>query len=337
MDKQKLKKYFYSNLASLFWSSFLLVGGGIFVAYYAHIGYMPDFDLKSSVTLLSAASITAILTVMFFLIVLILPGMFWANTWADNSSLKTNWENATGDKNLLKTTLWFGGPVLFFYGFFTILYFSLVVTIPYLIIGIFGFSFFVHKKFGLSGKQLAKEIWGYTYSSFACAILAFFPIYLVLTLAVSATSTTKGSPEFVGILIAIFIAFINVLATAKPKALNGAIYYLGLGLATFFVVFASFEIFHRIPERVMEVYKFGAINAKSIVLKPEGCETLQLYGLLTDVKENKQCLLSEVKILSRLGSDMYIMKNDLKFTIRNSEVLSWSVNEASNKKNPADR
>ena len=40
MNKDKLKEYFYSNIATIFWSSFLLIGGGIFLAYYAHIEYM---------------------------------------------------------------------------------------------------------------------------------------------------------------------------------------------------------------------------------------------------------------------------------------------------------
>ncbi|WP_024599740.1 hypothetical protein [Pseudoalteromonas sp. TAE56] len=336
MDSVKFKEYIYGNLASIFWSIFLLIGGAIFVSYYANIGYMPDFDFKSSITLVSAASITAILTVLLFIVILILPGAFWSGTWADSSSLRSNWEDEKGHKELFKTALWFGVPILYFYGLLAIFVVSWMVAIPYFLIGISLFFLVVYKKSTLIRKPLIAETAKMLFASFTSSILAFFPIFIVFSLSLSSLTTSKGSPAFVGIIVAVFIVFINVLATAKPNKINGLVYYPGLGFAAFFVVFSSFEIFHRVPERVMELYKFGSIEAKKIIMKNEACETLLLLGVLPKVEPKKQCFLNDVKILSRLGKDMYLEVNDIKFTIKNSEILSWSVQEISNKSSNSD-
>lgn len=331
MDGEKFKEYIYGNLASIFWSVFLLIGGAIFVSYYANIGYMPDFDFKSSITLLSAASITAIITVLLFVVVLILPGAIWSELWADSTSLKSNWEDESGRKVLFRTALWFGVPILFFYGLLIISFFNWMVAIPYFLIGISLFTLVIYKKSTLVGKRLIEETAKMLFASFACSIFAFLPMFLVFSLSFSSLHTSKGSTVFVGVMVAVFIVFINVLATAKPNRINGLIYYPGLGLAAFLIVFSSFKIFHRVPERVMEIYKFGSIDAERIILKNEACDTLLLLGVIPKVEHKKQCYLNDVKILSRLGKDMYLEVNDIKFTIKNSEVLSWSVQEIPNK------
>jgi hypothetical protein len=331
MDREKLKEYIYGNLASIFWSIFLLIGGAIFVSYYANIGYMPDFDFKSSITLLSAASITAILTVFLFIVILILPGAFWSATWADSSCLKNNWEDGNGHKVLFKTALWFGVPILFYYGLLTLTVVNWMVAIPYFLIGILLFSLVVYKKSTLTRIPLIKETAKMLFACFTCSILAFLPIFVVFSLSISNLATSKGSPDFIGGVVAVFIIFVNVLATAKPNRINGLIYYPGLGVVAFFVVFSSFEIFYRVPERVMEIYKFGSIKAKNVIMTNEACDTLHHLGVLTEVESKNQCSLSDVKILSRLGKDMYLEANDIKFTIKNSEVLSWSVQEISTK------
>lgn len=62
------------------------------------------------------------------------------------------------------------------------------------------------------------------------------------------------------------------------------------------------------------------------------CETLKILEVAVSGENNKQCSLSGVKILSRLGKEMYLEKDNLKFTINNTEIVSWSVDEASDNK-----
>lgn len=81
----------------------------------------------------------------------------------------------------------------------------------------------------------------------------------------------------------------------------------------------------------MEIYKFGAIEDASIVLKEDGCKTVKNYGLIEDSWRGGQCFLENARILSRLGSDMYIEKGGLRVTINNFQVNSWSTGQAFNK------
>ncbi len=331
MDSNKLKEYAYGNLASIFWSTFLLIGGATFVYYYANIGYMPDFDFKSSITLLAAASITAIIIVLLFVITLILPGLFWSNTWANESPIKSKWEGEDGHKILYKTALWFGLPILSIYGFLALFALNWLISIPYLTCVIVISSLIIYKRSTLNKKQSLIETSKMIFSSFVCAILAFIPIFFVLSVSVSNLSASKGSPTLISSIVVGFIVLTNVLVTAKPKGIKGIIYYPTLGIVAFYVVFSSFEIFYRIPERVMEIYKFGSIDTESIILNNEGCNTVLTLGIISKIAPEKQCALINAKILSRLGKDMYLEINNTRFTLKSSEVLSWSVQKSDKK------
>lgn len=104
LNKDKLLEYFYSNLASVFWSFFLVLGGGVFIAYFARIGYMPDFDLKSSVAITAATAVTSIIVISVLLVMTILPGAFWSGIWSnlgDISKLNKYWTGSSQGKNFL--------------------------------------------------------------------------------------------------------------------------------------------------------------------------------------------------------------------------------------------
>lgn len=266
MDTQKIKEYLYGNLASIFWSLFLLTGGGIFISYYAHIEYMPDFDFKSSITLLSAASVTAIFIVLLLLSILIFPGVYWTN-WANTTQLKKYWEDDEGNKELLKTTLYFGAPIMFCYGLFFIWYqYGVFAILLYTATGTF-FCYILLSKTDLCGKELWKELGKIAFTSLFCFVLTLVPLNIVLSLAASTPITSKGDRIFISLVVALFIAFANIMAVAKPPKMNGFLWYPGLGLITLFVLVSAFEVTYRIPERVMEIYKFGSIHTKLIVFK----------------------------------------------------------------------
>lgn len=224
MDREKVKDYLYGNIASVFWSAFLLVGGAIFVSYYAYIGYMPDFDFKSAIIILSAASITAILTVIMFMVILVMPGAFWVEIWANQSSLKSNWEDSNEEKRFGAIAIWFSVPILMFYaGFIFAYYRKLMLSFDaFLVVAIFYIT--AYKKFELRGKILHLEIWKMLGISYVCALLAFFPLHLVAKLSLSEISTSKGPASWVGLIVAIFIALVNVMATMKPKSVHGFIF-----------------------------------------------------------------------------------------------------------------
>jgi hypothetical protein len=336
VDYPKIKEYIYGNIGTLFWSSYLLIGGGMFVAYYAHIGYMPDFDLKSSVTVLSAAAITAIFTVLLLLLILIIPGAFWGNTWANNSRLKHLWESEDSGKELIGVARWFAAPIGYFYGLLFITFLNWLYVFPYIILGITYLWLSLKSQNQLTLKDLSKELGGFLFTTLTSSFLAFLPVFLIVTLIFSTPGTTKGSSLSEGIATGLMVLFVNLLAAVKPRNIKATIYYLGLGSAVLFFLLISFEVMHRIPTRVMEVYKFGNIKSESIILKESACNTIELLGLEPPEIKSKQCVLEEALILSRLGTAFYIRKNGLEFTIKSDQIISWSVSNSSNKSSKKD-
>ncbi|WP_462153142.1 hypothetical protein [Pseudoalteromonas xiamenensis] len=132
------------------------------------------------------------------------------------------------------------------------------------------------------------------------------------------------------------VLFVNLLAAVKPRNIKSTIYYLGLGSGVLFFLLMSFKIMHRIPTRVMEVYKFGNIKTESIILKESACNTVGLLGLEPPEIKSKQCALEKALILSRLGTEFYIRKNNVEFTIKSDQIISWSVPSSSNKSSKKD-
>lgn len=107
-----LENYFYSNLMAAFWSTFLLLGGGVFIAYFLHISYMPEFDLKSSVTITAAAAFTSILVTGAVLVMTILPALGWSFIVGNSDQFKSWWTTETGSRIPVKVARWFVLPAI---------------------------------------------------------------------------------------------------------------------------------------------------------------------------------------------------------------------------------
>ncbi|MGZ5056320.1 MAG: hypothetical protein ACXWAT_15455 [Methylobacter sp.] len=246
--------------------------------------------------------------------------------------MKKYWEDDEGNKELLKTTLYFGAPIIFCYGLFFIGYqYGVLAMLLYAAVGT-SFCYILLSKTGLKGKELWKEFGEVVFTSLFCSMLTLSSLLIVSSLAASTPITSKGDRIFIGLVVVLFIAFANIMAVAKPPKISGFLWYPGLGLITLYVLVSGFGVSYRIPERVMEIYKLGSIHTKLIVFKSDGCETLKIIGVTVSGENNKQCSLSGVKILSRLGKEMYLEKDNLKFTINNTEIVSWSVDEVSDDK-----
>ena len=337
MNIIKLKQYAYGNIGLLFWSLFLLIGGAIFISYYAYIAYIPDFDFKSAITLLSAVSATAILSVSVLAISLIMPGVLWSNTLAEDSPLKNHWVDEKNNKSILKIGAWFSFSILFFFTVFGLFYWNWKWAIIFFIFGIVVCLYLFFKILKLRNKVLFEEVFKMLLISSISSLFAFIPIYCIILLSSSNIDASKDHTIFLGVTTAIIIAFINIIATTYSYKSNGLMPHIVLSLSALCFLFLSFGEFPRIPIKIMELYKLGAINTNSIVFKSDACKTLELQGLLINDKSEekipkKQCLLKGVKILSRLGESMYLEKDDIRITIKNTEILSWSIKKTSSEK-----
>ncbi len=90
----------------------------------------------------------------------------------------------------------------------------------------------------------------------------------------------------------------------------------------------------KVPESIMEMYRFGSFQAEQIVFSKEGCGALVEYRLLE--KGGGECVLKGVKVLSRLGSYFYLEGNfggKVNFFMKKDYVLSWRVVETKVSKN----
>jgi hypothetical protein len=59
------------------WSVFLFIGGLNFLVYYGTIGFMPELDVKASITLLTTSASIGIVLFLIVSTVLIGPGLSW--------------------------------------------------------------------------------------------------------------------------------------------------------------------------------------------------------------------------------------------------------------------
>lgn len=331
MDREKLKEYFYSNIAIIFWTSFLLLGGGIFVAYYAYIEYMPDFDLKSSIAITAAASITAVFITAVLLMLMVLPGAVWGNTWGKESTLKNYWTDQEGHSKFRGLCLWFALPLTAVCGAVIAAAFVGWYALAIVVVFFSGYFLFVKFRSTLSTRVVGKEICGLIVATSIASMFIFFPLWLVINLYLSPHAALRVPAWVAGLLSVGSIIFVNVLGTSCPKKIKPFYWYLGLSFATLVMVLSLFQKTHRIPVRVMELYKFGNIQTTEMVLRKDACDTFAALNIEVEKKEGGLCVARDILILSRLGKEAYLQhrsdQRTLRFSIEASEIASWALED----------
>lgn len=326
MDKLKIKKYFYENLSVMFWSVFLLLGGGVFVAYYAYIGYMPDFDLSSSVAVTAAASVTALIITVMLLAVMVIPGVFWGNTFGKESMVRKYWIDEKGVDTFVGVLLWFIIPtsvvLISLYVSYFIGWYAIFVL---LLIGIF----FPFIKRELPIKKSILQILFLYSTSIVSALLIFIPIYLILSLSINPGQQLKVPLWMATISVSLLLVFVNVLAASTPKNIKPIYWYIALSVVALYIMLFVFEKSHRIPERVMEIYKFGNISTSELVLRKDACDVFNALNISIDSSEHGYCVAKNIVILSRLGREAYLQYSEenilIRFSVKSESILSWSV------------
>ncbi|SDO44204.1 hypothetical protein [Vreelandella arcis] len=334
MEEGSLKKYFYSNVASIFWSTILVFGGGVFVIYYALIGYMPDFDLKSSVAITAAASATSVVIILTMLGAMVLAGSFWGGIWnvlGERSNLKKYWVDNSFNSNFLNLLIWFAIPLLAVYlSMFIKIYFEGWYWLAILIIPSMLFLYFLCFQSGFRFLVGLKEFVFLVFATLVSASFMLTPLYFILKL----TADEFGNISYVALLngffATVFLVFVN-MASATPQ--NNAKPYVKefvLGLMALSMVLSLFGKFDRIPYGVMKIYKFGNIQASELVLNKSGCELYKALDLEVSTTDYDVCIIKDVLILSRLGKEAYLeVKEDniglLRFAMPTSFIVSWTL------------
>lgn len=331
MNKEKLQEYFYSNVATMFWSVFLLLGGGIFVAYFAHIEYMPDFDLKSSITITAAAAATALIITVSLLVIMIFPGVFWRYVWGENSRFKNDWNDSEERFFSFGMFIWLIIPIgVAGVSILSSHYIGFKSTFIVVVALLFYFFYFVYSR-KLTFIHALQEVLLLSVSAFVSSFMLFFALLFVLKLTFG-EGVSRGLPLlFSGALSSSFIIYANLMATKKPKKLKSFYWFFLIGAFIFIVVFSSFGKFHRIPVRVMEIYKFGNVFVDDVVLKEDACKVFRALKIDVSDSIDEICTAEGVLILSRLGKEVYMQhsseEGEVKFTIPSDQIISWSIRD----------
>jgi hypothetical protein len=95
------------------WSVFLFVGGLASLRYFWLIGFMPELDVNSSVTLLAASAITGGVLFLLLSIGLLIPCWVWIYMIPTDSTLKRLWSTKDGKAQPFRALAWLGFPICF--------------------------------------------------------------------------------------------------------------------------------------------------------------------------------------------------------------------------------
>ncbi len=355
MNKEALKRYFYKHIVSttlnLVLVPSILLGGMVFIFYYASIGYFPHLNFADSLDLLFAVAIAFLFVIIVLILGLVVPRLM-AGDYGSTAKAKEFWKGEKQGVNIGLLT-WFGIPmflvsaILFIaiasnisditiiLGFLT-LYFVLLVVFAWL-----ACKKPENKK--ISYKEAIKKygLWIHSSVILVGSLLIFTPFFIAgaffrswrqeyeqywLFESIWGTSLTY-------ILIFVILLMTNIATineskspTFKTSLLSGS-----------FLLFLLFFIFGgwNIPNKIMERYKFGNFIVDEMIFHNEACKAIRLSKLQSSIfpkhANSKFCKLSNVKVLSSLGKYNYlsITQNgkELKFIIQSEQIQPWVIEE----------
>lgn len=315
-----ITKYINKNPMTFLWSLLLAIGGAVFVIYHAFIGFMPDLDFTSIVTLMAFLAITALIVLIMTAFALVAPGIILDSQLTEGSPIRKALSNTKNEIVYKKVLIGMIFPVFFIY--MTIFFFSIETWLGFslltlLVILLTIFSWITSKK---QDKKFNTVLFETLQISLLTSSMSAIPLFLVYGLI----NTGEGSIDLDSLLrflpAVLFIVFANTIVVGAPNKLWS---YIGISVITLFIVSATFKIGHRIPYRVMEIFQFGNIQTQVMVLKTEGCSILKAYGIKSESINSKYCKVRNIKILSRLGKQYYLSHEDNQFPLNKSLVESW--------------
>ena len=326
MDWKRIEDYFYSKVATVFWSLFLLIGGGTFVFYYAYVGYMPTFDLKSSVAIMAAAASTSVLVFATLALLFVVPFWVWDSIMDSGSKMKSAWVGSEGEAKLFGLLVWFATPVSAIMGLIIAWDFSpstIFAFLAALIVYLVGIRF----RFRMGARQVVTEFGRLLFASLAAALSLVTPMLFMLRLSASADEQSDLNSWVLAVWIWGLLIIVTLATALRPPKISLIYWRAGAGCVSVVAVLYIFGSLHFVPATVMGLYKFGNIEAERVVFKPGACAALHELDLVALEKSGGFCVLEEVLIISRLGDEMYLSQSkggpEVRFTIPAEEVASW--------------
>ena len=329
------------SFMSAIWLAGLSIGGMFFLLYFLSINYFPEIDLSSATSFLIAMAITGTGLSILLAFYLIFPALFWREIVNDKNNKPSQSETFLLFILLPASTCFWAE----FRMIWPITIAAILLIISYLLIN-----------------RDKTDGWLCIY-----IVLNVFVFFVPVLLAFDFNSDIHDE-EFIYLftitLITIFI--INYFIAVVPLKESRWQFYIVI--AVLFLLFIT-VVTHKtflIPQTIVKVFKFGNIDAP-LVLDEQGCAIVKSYksnpvasaasGVLIistfGASTNKSnttseksastetCLISNIKILSKIGKEFYLQAsgvmeqntnqiskptiNIFTFSIPSAHVLSWSA------------
>ena len=333
------------------WLMSLFVGGMIFLVYFALIGFVPELDAKTSITLLATSAFTGIWILALLSLGLLGPGWSWRRSTNNNEKLQVLWRK--GEKFVWwRAMLWVALPFVGIEAGSLILYslsawhglniwwvnapLILILFIPSLVV-----VFFWKKLLGTRRWFVASDLLRGFLISTGAVLFLLLMLYMFSRQVLDLSNTTAVIVFLVGMVLS---TLLNAIIATMPLVPIRRLVVVSLALLV--IIFTVLNTWTSVPKLVMNTYKFGNLPNVFLVLDEIGCTIAQYHKLkvtppptAAPSSNQKTCSL-DIMIHSRLGNTYYLEASrtdgsNVRFTIPSQNVLSWSVNESKSTQNQA--
>lgn len=342
--KKEIIDHVKKNIIATFSFIFLLFGGLIFYIYYLDIKYLPDLNFINSVQLLVFASFTGILWVLSTIAMLIFPGLFWQKKKKKNEIIANVWSN-----RLLRIILIFIIPMLCVYlsfyiyivdqSKFNIIKYQWTIFFNLLfILLLYVWGLLKHKTQQIAWKRFLIDYGKCMGLAYYGSFISILPIVLLALVFLDNYKEDKKSFAIGCLLLTIYVVFSNVIIIVKPENVNSINWFSRVGLISFLFITVFTNTTSTFPKAIMKTYKLGNIEASSIIVDKEGCNTINKLMKFYKVKdpsnkdkllhftiENDSCFIPNVHILSKLGKEAYIEFDEISIKIKNKEYKNKTM------------
>jgi hypothetical protein len=303
-----------SSVVLLAWSVFLLIGGLNFLVYYGTIGFMPELDVKASITLLTTSASIGIVLFLIVSAVLIGPALSWLGI-VKNKTLKPLWYDAGAEFPRRSAILWFIVPLAIFsvasllivvswYRFGQISFdVGLPVSLCLILIGT-GWCLWRRLPDDLNRRDKRAAMGSLLPSTFM-SIAMFWPLLRFVN-AIVADDPVYKTYQTVWLVVIMGMVMAYNIVLVKSAFLSVLRFVCAI-MVTLLILSYYIPFPKIITKASMNWFGFGNIQHASLILDEVGCNISRSYGLSVEkrVPDPKTCVLSDVVILSRLGTPFY--------------------------------
>jgi hypothetical protein len=313
--------YIKENLLSATWTAILVCGGLILLAYHLGIGYLPDFELGSSVGVFASAALIGLVFVFVFVSYALFPGIFflWADGVSETKFSKKSNRTIKSKSEVYSDLTLFLLPLLLLsfiyassaFGVYEWMVTSFaILTVVFLVFLCRWIYLGLVKSKINSAMRIGEPLKGVAFIVFRHIfwnILLVCPLLYVITVSRAGMRVHLDASIVIGFLS---LLICNMVIQNSQK--NRFVIAIGFSLATLCIV-AVIPVFTGngllFPNIIVKSMGIGNVNAQNMTISYKQCVALQPFSDINcadDVNENAQISLQNVNVLSRMGSSVLI-------------------------------